>query len=115
MDLWVRKWVLGWAKVRKDEEEKGRQSYGGTAGHVYVVSSHSEGSGGPLLGQMLVIRGQSVDDVNPAAPTNLVLYIIMPNPLPLHVDSLPETPLPPPWILSCERFILPVIYCNYVI
>lgn len=78
-----------WEKMM---EKKKRKS--GLKSYLCVENLDFYGTKGPWWGEMLVIRGQRVDDVITIAPTNLVLYIII-LPFLSHVDRFPATASPP--------------------
>lgn len=95
MGVGGQEWVLGWTGIREHDEEKEK-----TEGLQSMYCAENNGTQGPSWGEMLVIRGQRVDDVITIAPTNFVLYIIMPTALPplSHVDpSLATTSPLSPW------------------
>lgn len=80
----------------RDDEKMKKKKRKSDSSLCIVQKRNSNGTEGPSWGEMLVIQGQSVDDVITIAPTNLVLYIIMPTTLPLlsHVDPSPATTSP---------------------
>lgn len=83
----------GWGSGRVLEQER-RENHRGTP--IYLCVEDSKGARGEL-------QEQRVDDVIPIGPTNLVLYIIIPDPPPL---PLQPTPLYPEFCLVNGSFCL---------